>query len=118
MPEYPDSINDHQPDLVAVRAMLVEQIRAKPEPVGESPARAEDRWRRDGRLADARCVLRAVHSNARIATALDVTPRTIRYWRAGKHSPNVKHWRQMRALGGLLFDVGRASTTRPVTASP
>jgi hypothetical protein len=41
-----------------------------------------------------------------VAGALGVTPRAVQYWRAGTHTPTVKHWHQMGRLLTLLLMTG------------
>jgi hypothetical protein len=107
---YTEPVIDREPDLAAIRAVLVDQIRRKPEPEPaprvESSARAGDRWLRASRLASARRVLRVLENDARIALALGVAPSTVGRWRGGRHAPTVRHWRRLWALGHLLAAAG------------
>jgi hypothetical protein len=93
--------------LAAARARLIGQIRSKPAhiptPKVETPAKAEERRRRQARLTDVQRVLtRCPISNNLLAILLGVTPRNLAYWRNGQHSPQIANWRRVQILGALL----------------
>jgi hypothetical protein len=81
--------------LADARARLLELIRRRPEP----PAIVDARWwQRNRRRADAAWVLQTIPNTTAVATAINVTPRTVQNWRHGNHAPTPRHWRQLRAL--------------------
>jgi hypothetical protein len=60
-------------------------------------------WSRNSRRVHAQQILGAIPATPKVAAALGVTPRAVRYWRAGQHAPTPQHWQQLCALRGLLL---------------
>jgi hypothetical protein len=93
------------PTLADARARLLDLIRRRPAPKPQPDyvtRRDVTRWARETRLREAQQTLHLIPDNSLVATALRVAPSTVRRWRAGTHSPTVRHWRQLRALRALL----------------
>jgi hypothetical protein len=61
-------------------------------------------WRRNSRVTYTQRILDRISRShtATLAMAIGVTPRAVRYWRAGAVAPTSEHARQLTALSALL----------------
>jgi hypothetical protein len=92
------------PPLADARAHLLEVIRQRAEPKAAPPTRADEaRWASDSRRGEAVRILSRIPSTIHVATALRVSPSTVRRWRVSACAPTVRHWRQLRALRALTW---------------
>jgi signal recognition particle subunit SEC65 len=81
---------------------------AKPKPKSAQPDLFDERqWRRNSRRVNAQQIMGRIsrQHTASVARALGVTPRAVRYWRAGAVAPTTQHWRQLQALYVMLLAV-------------
>jgi hypothetical protein len=92
--------NSAQLSLPLVRRRLVQQIQQRSAPgLSVLDIRA---WQRRCRLVTAQRVLADVRDTRLVAVAVGVTTRAVRYWRAGRHVPTVRHVQQLAAIGWLV----------------